>query len=218
MTQPFYIYVDESGDLDFNKKGCSTYFAMGAMYTTNPIGTAQRVLALKYELMQYDMKHPYFHATEDSPGTRKRMLDLIETLPATGFHAIYANKRMAAPSMWDKERFYSLFAGALAKYFATVLVPEMDPVIIVYDAALPKKDQKQFHAKIKPVMKSMGRTVKIHFDSIKHDPNGQLADYAAWAFTRHLDGKDPEPWERIQKQYGVRPFDLFRRNNGTLYW
>jgi hypothetical protein len=216
MSHPIFIYVDESGDLDFNRKRCSDHFAMAAMITANPVSTAHRVLALKYDLMQYDMERPYFHATEDSKGVRKRMLDVIDTLPGVGFHAIYADKHKAEPPLWDKARFYNLFAGALAGHFAQTLPESVDPVVLVYDAALPKKDQKQFHKEIKPALR--GRTVKIHFDSIKHDPNGQVADYAAWALTRHLDGRDSEPWRRISNQFSVEAFDLFRGGDGTRYW
>lgn len=220
MSTPVFVYVDESGDLDFNKKGCSDYFAMAAMMTTEPVRTAQKVLELKYELMRHDIKNPYFHATEDTTGTRRRVFDLIDTLHtgSTRFHAIYADKHMAAPQMWDKQKFYGLFAGALAKYLAKSLPAEADPIVIVYDAALRGKDQKQFHAKIKPQMKELGRTVRIHFDSIRHDPNGQIADYAAWSLTRHLEARGNGEWERIRSKFGVTPFDVFRRNSGIFYW
>lgn len=215
--RPLYVYVDESGDFEFSAKG-SDYFVMAGMITDVPTETAQRVLDLKYELMQHDMKRPYFHATEDSTGVRKRMLDLIAPMPGFSVHAVWGDKHLASRKIHSKERFYSIFAGALAKFLVMALKPHYDPIVIVYDAAISKKEQSIFHKHIKPAMKEHGRTVRIHFDSIKHDPNGQIADYLAWAFQRSLEKSDPQAWDRLKHKLAVQPFNVFRKSNGTRYW
>lgn len=212
-----FVYVDESGDFEFSEKG-TDHFLLAAYVTIKPTHSAMRALELKYELMHHDMERPYFHATEDSKGVRKRVVDMIGNLEHGQFHIIWADKHLASPKIHSTSRFYELFAGALTKYLCAALVPAIDSIVLVYDNAIPKKQQKEFLKKIKPAIKAAGRHVRIHFDSIKHDPNGQIADYAAWSYFRKKEAGDGEHWSTIEDHFKVTEFDIFRRSNGIRYW
>ncbi|AZL13826.1 hypothetical protein CXR25_14090 [Brevibacterium aurantiacum] len=212
-----YIYVDESGDFEFSSKG-SDHFLLAAYLTTTPTHSAMKALDLKYELMQHDMERPYFHATEDSKGVRRRVMGMIGGLGAGQFHVIWADKHLASPKIHSQSRFYELFASALTKFLCAALVPQIVSIVLIYDNAIPKKQQKEFLKKIKPAIKAQGRQVRIHFDSIKHDPNGQIADYAAWAYFRKKESGDMEHWKTIEENFKVGEFDIFRRSNGNRYW
>ncbi|WP_226829253.1 DUF3800 domain-containing protein [Brevibacterium sp. Marseille-P9724] len=217
-ARPLYVYVDESGDMEFSAKG-SDHFVMSAVITRNPVDTAAKVLALKYELMQHDMERPYFHATEDSPGVRKRMFDTIESLPQFTIRSLWADKHYASPRIHDQGKFYSIFAGALARYIRNAADGRASSVVMVYDAAITKKNQKAFHAKMKPELKADGTKMRIHFDSIKHDPVGQVADYVAWSHFRSLERADDQYWKRIKELQSadVSDHNTFLEGH-TRYW
>lgn len=217
-NRTLYVFIDESGDFTFNEKG-TDYFLMAAYMTADPVDSAAKVLGLRYELMKHPIDLPYFHATEDSAGKRKRMFDvMLNDLHRGRFHVIWVDKHLAAPPVQSRERLYTLFAGAIAKYLCLVVPPEFTQIVIVYDAAIPKKLQGSFKKVIMPQLREYGRKVQLHFDNLKYDSNGQMADYVAWAYQRHLERGDSEYWDRLRTRFGIEPFDLFRNNWGKKYW
>lgn len=217
--KPLYVYVDESGNMDFTNNKGTAHFVMSAVLTYRPVETAAKVLKLKYELMQHAMNRPYFHATEDSAGVRKRMFDTLDTLPEFRIHSIWADKHYASPKIQDEGKFYGIFAKALAKYISKVTEKEASSVVMVYDAAITKKNQKAFHTSMKPEIKKSGTKMRIHFDSIKHDPLGQVADYVAWSHFRSLERNDSRYWDRIKgiNSATVKTFNIFKKGHTKYY-
>lgn len=85
-----YVFLDESGDMQFGAKA-STHFLITAFCTFDPAGTAIRLQALKHELMAAGSKDLEFHATENSKGTRKRVIDRINELDRCRVHTIWVD-------------------------------------------------------------------------------------------------------------------------------
>lgn len=77
-TEPstLFVFMDESGDLQFSKKG-KQHFVFSAVYTDQPHELAAVMQELKYEQMKKGSEDLEFHATNNSIGTRKRVIESL---------------------------------------------------------------------------------------------------------------------------------------------
>lgn len=67
-----YVFIDESGNLDFGPKG-TNHFVLSAIIVTDPISSSRSMQGLKYCLMKNGKggnEYDYFHASEDLQNTR----------------------------------------------------------------------------------------------------------------------------------------------------
>jgi hypothetical protein len=214
-AKPLYVFIDESGNFDFTGRG-TDYFVMSAVMTDRPLESAGVMQALKYELMAEGIENPEFHAAENSLATRARASAAINGLTNIAVHSIYADKHLAHPSKHSDIDFYSLFAVALSKWLLKSIRPEYDYIVIVFDVALTKRQQKAVLANVKPTLAALGRPYSVMFHAVKADLNGQIADYFAWSVFRHLESGDPLPLAAIGSITHER-FNLFRTGH-TRYW
>ncbi len=84
-----YIFLDESGDLDFSEKG-SRYFLYTAIVMEPPFSSIyQDIENYKCELLEFAInnkvkkeKMHYFHAAEDNKFIRDRVYGIISNNPS----------------------------------------------------------------------------------------------------------------------------------------
>ena len=217
-SRPLYVFIDESGNFDFSDKG-STHFLMAAHLATDAGASAQAMTSLGYELMTHDLPRTYFHATEDSSGVRKRVLDVICSLSTSSYYAVYLDKHYAHPKVQSPERLYSIGAKAIARYVIKRARAEFSPVVFLYDAAVSAKHRGVLQGALKAELKQSGRRFNVHFSQLKYDANGQIADYAAWSLFRKLERGDGQYWDRLvqSRPNDVILFDLFQRGTTRYY-
>ncbi len=179
---------------------------------------AQKLSELKYEFLGRGLSDQIpFHATENSVGTRKRVIQSLCSTSDHGctVHSIYCDKHLAHPSLHTPERFYSLIGGALAKYLLKAVNPMADPIILMFDSALSAKQRNAFIKAVKPTLNLIGRAHHIMFKPVKEDVNGQIADYYAWSLFRSLEAKDDSWLKSLPHNHTT--FDMFQRGH-TRYW
>lgn len=210
-----YVFLDESGDMTYAEKG-SDHFVLSAVYTDTPCQSAASLQALKYELLAAGSEDLEFHATTNSPGTRKRVAHTVSTLSNIHVHTLWIDKRFTAPSLQDSVRLFSLFGGAMGKWIGTVVAKDHDQVVMVFDSVLTGKQQDAFKAAVKPRLKQLPVPFRLVFHPVKSDLNGQIADYFSWAWFRHLERGDDEP-RRSLAGIPWSEFHLFRAGH-TKYW
>lgn len=215
-TSPLYVFIDESGNFDFSAKG-TDHFLMAAVIARDPIASACALQELKYELMAEGVDEPFFHASEDAQVVRDRVFAAINTIQSISSHVIHVDKHHAAPSLQNTVRMYSLFGGAIAKYLLKTLPEESySQVIIVFDKALPKRDENAFLGVVKPALNALKRPYRIYFQSVKHDFNGQIADYIAWAKYISLERGEKRALQSIPG-VPLTSFNLFRFGHTRYY-
>ena len=74
MASPLYVFIDESGNLDFSGRG-TDHYVMLAYMTSDPIGCGRNISSLTYEFLARGLDDQVpFHATTNSVGTRKRVV------------------------------------------------------------------------------------------------------------------------------------------------
>lgn len=214
-TRPVWVFVDESGNLDFSAKG-TNHFVMTAVMTDDPSANARALTDLKYEFLSRGLGDQVpFHATTNSLGTRRRVAGEIGKNTNFGTHTIWADKHYTHPSYQNPVDFYALFGRALAKYLLALISPSYDPIVIVFDAALTAKQRGAFMKTVKPALNKLGRTYHIMFKPVTEDVNGQIADYYAWAMFRKLESGDDSMLTALPG--GGGEFNLFRHGFARWY-
>lgn len=190
-TRPIYVFIDESGNLDFSGSG-TDHFVLSAFITHDPLECGRALQQLTYEFLGRGLEDQIpFHATSNSVGSRRRVLEtLCNQEHHCRVHSIVADKHLAHPSKHPPEVFYGLVGRAMANYLLRVLPVGYAPVVLMFDSALTGKLQGAFLKALKPDLNRLGRPYRVMFRSVKHDVNGQIADFYAWAIFRKLEAHD----------------------------
>lgn len=215
-TSPLFVFIDESGNLDFSGKG-TNHFVLTAFMTGHPSACAASLTSLRYEFLSRGLESQVpFHATYNSHGTRLRVIENLCTSDhaACAVHSVYVDKHFAHPSKHKPDVFFALMAGALAKYILKAVNPGYSPIVLMFDSVLTGKQRNAVLKVIKPTLNALGRQYYVTFKPVKEDVNGQIADYYAWSLFRHLEAGDGS-WLSKLPQHGR--FNLFA-NGHTRYW
>lgn len=215
MTNTLYIFLDESGNLDFSRGG-TTHYVLAAVTTTNPLATSQELQQLKYNLLEEGVDTEYFHASEDKQAVRNEVIKKLQTMSNTlKVHYIHAQKPKTHPKLQSSSAFYGKLGTTLIKYIISYKANGFDDIVIVFDKALTGRERKSFLGEIKPELKSLGKPYKIYFHRTLSDFNGQIADYFAWSKYVSLERDEQRPLTSLSG-ISMTEFDLFRR--GTKEW
>lgn len=212
-----YVFIDESGNLDFSSKG-TRHFVLAAVTARTPLESSKVLQELKYDLLARGSggdEYENFHASEDKQIVRDQVLNNIKTLTNLKINYIFADKRKTHPK-YHNDSFYSLLGSALVKYLLKVhSASPYEKVIIVFDQALTKKERNNFLKAVKPELKEIGTPYAIYFHRTMSDFNGQIADYCAWAKYVSLERGEERPLVAIE-QIPKDEFDIFAA--GTTYY
>lgn len=215
-TRPIYVFIDESGNLDFTVTG-TDHFVLSAFITPDPIECGRALQELTYEFLGRGLEEQVpFHAVNNSVGTRKRVLDaLCGSDHHCRVHSIVADKHLAHPSKHAPEVFYGLVGRAMASYLLQMLPVGFSPVVLMFDSALTGRLKGAFLKAIKPDLNRLGRPYRVVFRPVKHDVNGQIADFYAWATYRKLEAGDANWFDLLPGRHDE--FDIFARGR-IRYW
>lgn len=228
MTQrTLYVYADETGDDTFTPDG-TRYFAIAAYATTSPHIGATLVHNLLYRLQaegvgrrgDSDRGYSFLHANQDHPSVRARVYPIIDaTADRTTSYVAFIDKRKMHPSIRSMAKMYEIAAGAIAKYIAKQASSyDIERVVFAYDQALSRKDRARVKKTLKPALAEIGIPYTLMFDAIGHEPNGQIADYIAWAWCRSRERQDHEPLKQIPRTHQkLRELDLFESGRTYFY-
>ena len=210
-----YVFLDESGNLDFSGRG-TDHFVLSAVYTTDPCRSAAVMQELKYDLIGQGSDDLEFHATNNTPGTRRRVSEAITSLADTiDVHTLWVDKHYAHPTQHDDVTIMSAFGTAMGRWIDRAVSGDHTQIVMVFDSVLTGKKQAAFKAAVKPALKQLDIPFRIAFHPVKSDLNGQIADYFSWAWLRHVESKNPAAMEALG---GVKwtQFNLYRK--GTRRW
>lgn len=215
MTNTLYIFLDESGNLDFSHTGTKNY-VLAAVVTDNPLASSQELQDLKYDHLRNDIDTTHFHASEDKQAVRNDVIARLQRMTNTiKVHYIHAQKNKTYPALQNSAAFYGKLGTTLIKFIVSWKASNYAEVVIVFDKALRIKDQKAFLGEIKPELKKIGKPYHIYFHQTLLDFNGQIADYFAWAKYVSLERGEMRPLSSLS-DITTTHFDLFAR--GTKEW
>lgn len=212
-----FVFMDESGDMQFKPKG-TQHFLVTAVCTPKPAESAAQMQQLKYELMAARSEDLEFHATNNSAGTRKRVIETISKVPDLRVHTLWIDKRFTHPQRQSNTALFGLFARSMGRWIDTVYRnSDYESVVLVFDSVLTGKERGAFKKTLKPELQDLNFSYKILFHPVKQDLNGQIADYFSWSCFRKLEHDDSKYFDQLSATAHWSQFDLFR-NGATRYW
>ena len=202
------MFIDESGNFDFTEKG-TRFFVISAFITDAPTECTRKLQDLTYEFLSTDLIDQLpFHASGNSSSTRHRVVKrLCGPDHSCEVHSIYGDKDLTYTHLRNEKDFYLLIGGAMGKYLVATLESKPGPLVLLFDSLLTDKGRNAFLKAIKPILSDKGVAYRIAFRPVKHDINGQVADYYAWSTYRWLEHNDSKWIELLPGRH--TSFDLF---------
>lgn len=189
MSRCTYVFLDESGNLDFGAGG-SRYFVLTGVSLRRPSLAFQSLDDFKHHCLESWPEIEYFHAYRDGKRVRSRVFDLIAGhLNEMRIDCLIVEKAKTEPALREDRRFYSEMLGRLLK----LIVPHelgvggAEQVIAITDS-IPVNRKRQ--AVEKAIRTTLTRTLPpgmkyrvLHHQSRSHY-GLQVADYCCWAVFR----------------------------------
>lgn len=202
MSDCVYIFLDESGNLDFSARG-TRYFVLTSVSMERPFPMYEALDAYKYDCLEYGLENEHFHCSHDNRHVRRRVFGIIGAhLDDIGVCSLVAEKRKTEPSLADGGRLYAAMLSCLLRKVLSRTIDSKPSEVVVIADAVPLRSRRQ--AIEKSVRSALFDTLPkrpiyriLHHDSRAHY-GLQVADYLCWAVFRRR--------ERGESSY----FDLIR--------
>lgn len=190
-----YIFIDESGNLDFTSRG-TAYFVLSAITTFSPLHSSNQLHKLKYELLSQHMgghEYSHFHASEDTQATRNRVFKVINSIDKIRINYVYAHKNSVVPEYQNGTLYKLLGLRLIERILKEYQYSPYNKIIMVFDQILTRKEQSNFQKYVKAVLKKTIVPYAIYFHRTMSDYNSQIADYTAWAKYVSLEREEHRP-------------------------
>ena len=219
MSDHVYVFLDESGNLDFSPSG-TRFFVLTSVSMRRPFHVNSELDEYKYDCIEYGLEQQYFHCSEDSSHVRSRVFRIIGShLENMEIHSLIVEKSKTNPVLRVETRFYPRMLGHLLQYvLKSRFHQNADEVVVITDTLPLKKQRRAIERAVKISLSSMlPNHVKYriaHHDSRSHR-GLQVADYCCWAVYRKWSRGDDRHYATIANAVQSE-FDIFRR--GTTYY
>ncbi len=196
---PLFVFADESGNFDFSESG-TNHFVLAAVVTAEPVESGNALQRVRYDLLSRGVNLPFFHASTDRQYLRDQVISCIASLNHIAVHTIGFEKSALNREMQNPASLYvsaGIILGSILKH--AVREGEHSSLVFVFDKALSKAQERAFRSGIKPHLAKLGVPFHIVFHNVKYEPNGQIADYFAWARYVSLERAEYRPIEALQQ-------------------
>ena len=220
MNERVYVFLDESGNLDFSSSG-TRYFVLTSVSMKRPFQINDALDEYKYDCIEYGLEQQYFHCAEDNLHVRSRVFGIISSeLQNMEIHSLIVEKSKTNPVLTVETRFYPEMLGYLLKYvLRSQFHDNAGEVVIITDTLPLKRRRRAIEKAVKGSLSAMlPDRVKyrvVHNDSRSHH-GLQVADYCCWAIYRK--------WEKGEKTHysSIKPalrseFDIFGTGTTQYY-
>ena len=213
MSDRVYVFLDESGNLDFSDRG-TRHFVLASVSMKRPFQMNGELDRYKYDCVEYGLEQERFHCANDNTHVRNRVFDIMSgRLDGTEIHSLVVEKNKTAPDARAEARFYPEMLGNLLSYvLETPLHATADEIIVITDTLPLKRRRRAIEKSVKITLERMlpnsPRHRILHHDSRSHY-GLQVADYCCWAIFRKHEKGDRAYYDRIRT--AVRSeWDIFR--------
>ena len=202
MTEHVYAFLDESGNLDFSRKG-TRYFVMTSVSMKRPFRINDAVDNYIYECIENGIDIEYFHCYSDSKRVRRVVYDLIaEHVGSIDIDCLIIKKSGVAAELQNGVRFYPAMLGRILNsttQFASVA--EDSPEIVIITDTVPINKERR--AVEKTIQTTLARVLpKVRYRAFHHQSRShyglQIADYCSWAIFRKWEIGDSTWYDQIQ--------------------
>ena len=198
-----YIFLDESGDLGFNKeKNNSKFFIVTILFSPNKKDIEKLVKKTHSELRKRvkRLSGGVLHSVKESPTTRKRLLNRLAKLNCKVM-VIYLNKSKVYSQLQDEKHIlYNYVVNILLDRIMTK--GHLDKTKSIILVAAKRETNKFLNLNFKTYLESqikinhkLDLTVEIKYPS--EEKSLQAVDFASWAIFRKFEIRDDEYYKLI---------------------
>ena len=219
MSGVVYVFLDESGNLDFSPSG-TRFFVLTSVSMIRPFRLNSALEGYKYDLVEHGIEQQYFHCAEDNARVRARVFNIIAgSLSELQIDSVIVEKSKTGPALTDDRRFYPEMVGYLLKYVLDRPPHKNADEVIVITDSLPL--QRRRRAIEKAVQSTLAQMLPqgVRYRILHHDSRShyglQIADYSCWAIFRKHERRDVAAYGRINSAVHSE-FDIFR--SGTRHY
>lgn len=220
MSDCVYIFLDESGNLDFSARG-TRYFVLTSVSMERPFPMYEALDAYKYDCLEYGLATEYFHCAHDNRHVRGRVFDIIGShLDHFSIDALIVEKRKTEPSLTPDGRFYAEMLGSLLR--RVVLresKSEAKEVIVITDTVPFRRRREALEKSVRSTL-SRGIPNRLRYRIVHHDSRAhyglQIADYICWAVFRKYERGQPGFLDLISPAV-LSQIDVFENETRAYY-
>ncbi|MCI7484451.1 MAG: DUF3800 domain-containing protein [Helicobacter sp.] len=215
MSGVLYIFVDESGDMDFSQKG-SKHYMFGFLAKKRPFRLHETIANYRYDLLERNLTLPKnekrldierFHACEDNKHIKKQLFELISSFQQEDikiYSYILEKPKVFPEKTQDSATFYSEnLKFAITRLLEKIKIKQ-NFIIITDNLAVKNNKNKQVGAikgGIKQYLKA--NNINAKYDVFHHasasSVNLQIIDYINWAIFRKYEKDDDSFYQQISK-------------------
>ena len=191
MSNVIYVFLDESGNLDFSLSG-TRFFVLTSVSMNRPFHLNDALESYKYELLERGLEQEYFHCSEDNPSVRSRVFSIISGgLADLQVDSVIVEKSKTEPSLRADGRFYPEMLGhLLSSVLSRPSHRNAQEVIVITDNIPLQRRRRAIEKAIQSTLAAMlpsgARYRILHHNSRAHY-GLQIADYCCWAVFRKYE-------------------------------
>jgi len=231
ITDTTYIFIDESGDMNFTKTG-SKHYMFNFLVKKRPFKLHEYIASYRYELLEKSLDPrierrlniEYFHAHNDNKHIKNELFDIISTFntEAVKIYSYILEKEKVQPEKREKnEKFYiDNLIYSIGKLLKKI---EINSNFIIITDNLPvaqnrKKQEKALKVGVTNHLKE--NNLNLRYDIFHHcsasSSNLQIIDYIGWAIYRKYELQDDKYYKKIQKY--ILEEDIVTKNREVTYY
>jgi len=213
-TKITYIFIDESGDMNFTSTG-SKYYIFNFLVKKRPFKLHEQLSNYRYELLEKNLDPSlnrrlnieYFHAHNDNKYIKDELFNLISTFnkESVKIYSYILEKEKVNPKKREqKEDFYiDNLIYSIGKLLKKI---EIDDSFIIVTDNLPVAQNRKKQEKA--LKYGIGKYLTEHHHNFRYDifhhcsassANLQIIDYIGWAIARKYESGDTKYYEKIKK-------------------
>ncbi|MCK5840589.1 MAG: DUF3800 domain-containing protein [Candidatus Sabulitectum sp.] len=222
MLETAYIFVDESGDLNFSSNG-TYWFILTAVTMYQPFDIFAEIMERRFDLIEYGLEIEYFHASYDNYDIRTEIFDAIsEYLDAIEINTIIINKRKVDPKFYPEALFFpEMLKQLLPDVLSRELPKRAHNKAVVFQDLTPEKRKRLKIQKSKNDMLAnclSNSNYRIFHHSSKSNLGLQIVDYCNWAIYRYWKSKgEGKAFYKVIKKSISSEREIFKNTKKEFY-
>jgi len=214
ISDTVYIFVDETGDMDFTSKG-SKHYMFHFLVKSRPFSLHEYISNYRYQLLEksldplsdrrFDIE--YFHAHNDNKHIKNEMFNIISTFDKEKvkvYSYILEKSKVHPQKRQERDRFYiDNLTYSVGKLLDKLNI-DKNFIIITDNLPIQKNKKKQIKALRMGIKEYMSNNdLTLRYDIFHHcsasSVNLQVIDYIGWAIQRKYEMKDKLHYNKIQE-------------------
>lgn len=226
-----YIFVDESGEMDFSQKG-SKHYMFHFLVKNRPFNLHEYISNYRYQLLERNLDPlngkrfdiEYFHAHKDNKYIKNELFNIIATFDKDKvkvYSYILEKSKVHPEKRQERDAFYiDNLTYSIGKLLDKLAI-DKNFVIITDNLPIMQNKQKQIKALkigIKEYLKQ--KKLTLRYDIFHHcsasSVNLQVVDYIGWAVHRKYEMEDTSYYDKI-KEYIIDE-DIVTKDRENKYY